>query len=293
MERPEGIVDFTPSPDHFPFTSRWFDSRVGPVHYVDEGEGRPVLMLHGNPEWSFVYRHMIEALRDRFRCIAVDYPGFGLSGHPDDYGYTPAEHSGIVGDLVDHLELADIVVVGGDWGGPIGLDVASRRADRVGGLLMANTWYWPADGVASPAFSLVMGSPPVQWLIEQRNFFVTFVMRRSIRVPIDDEAFAHYTDVVPTPAHRAGIAEFPKQIRTARPWMALLEERVRTALAGVPVALVWGMKDPAFGSMRVVDRWMRDFPQATVLLMSEAGHFIQEDAGEVLAETVAERFGEA
>ena len=178
MERPDGIVDFTPDPDHYPFESRWFDSTVGPVHYVDEGAGPTVLLLHGNPDWSFLYRKIISALLPDVRCVAPDYPGFGLSCHPDGYGYTPGEHAEVVLELVDHLHLTDMVVMGQDWGGPIGMDVASRQPDRVKGLVMGNTWYWPVDTGPMAIFSRVMGSFPMQWLILRRNFFVNPIMKR-------------------------------------------------------------------------------------------------------------------
>lgn len=129
MDRPAGVVDFTPSPELFPFESLWFESSVGPLHYIDEGSGRPLLLLHGNPDWSFLYRKIVLALRDGFRCLAVDYPGFGLSAHPAGYGYTAQEHAGVVGELVDALDLRDFLVMGQDWGGPIGMSVASERAD--------------------------------------------------------------------------------------------------------------------------------------------------------------------
>jgi haloalkane dehalogenase len=98
-------VAFTPSPELFPFQSRWLQTDGTRVHYIDEGTGPPILMCHGNPTWSFLYRKVILRLRDRFRCVAVDYPGFGLSDRPERYGYTPAEHAVIVGRLVDHLQL--------------------------------------------------------------------------------------------------------------------------------------------------------------------------------------------
>ncbi len=82
MDRPDGIVDFTPDPTLYPFESRWFESKVGPVHYIDEGEGPTVLLMHGNPDWSFLYRKIITALGPEVRCVAPDYPGFGLSVHP-------------------------------------------------------------------------------------------------------------------------------------------------------------------------------------------------------------------
>ena len=87
------VIDFAPDKKLFPFESRWYDGAGPKVHYVDEGQGRPVLMFHGNPTWSFLYRNVIQQLRGRFRCIAVDYPGFGLSERPSGYGYTSAEHA--------------------------------------------------------------------------------------------------------------------------------------------------------------------------------------------------------
>jgi haloalkane dehalogenase len=99
-------VDFTPSPALYPFDSRWLESFAGRVHYVDEGRGQPILMCHGNPTWSFLYRNAIRALRERFRCIAVDYLGFGLSERPPAYGYTPAEHAAVLRELVRELDLS-------------------------------------------------------------------------------------------------------------------------------------------------------------------------------------------
>jgi haloalkane dehalogenase len=118
-------VSFRPSPELFPFQSRWFESDGMRVHYVDEGDGQPIVMCHGNPTWSFLYRKIILRLRGHFRCVAMDYPGFGLSDRPDGYGYTPREHAEIVGKLVDHLELDRFILMGQDWGGPIGMSVAA------------------------------------------------------------------------------------------------------------------------------------------------------------------------
>ena len=113
-------MKFTPSREMYPFESRW----LGGVHYVDEGAGRPILMCHGNPTWSFLYRDVIKPLRGEFRCIALDYPGFGLSERPSGYGYRPADHAKIVTKLIRELDLSDLIVMGHDWGGPIGLAAA-------------------------------------------------------------------------------------------------------------------------------------------------------------------------
>ena len=135
--------NFTPSPRLYPFRSRWAETSAGRVHYVDEGRGRPLLFLHGNPTWSFLYRNLIQELRGDFRCVAVDYPGFGLSDRPAGYGYTPAEHAAVVGEVVDQLGLHGLIMMGHDWGGPIGLSMAAARAERIAGLILGNTWFGP------------------------------------------------------------------------------------------------------------------------------------------------------
>ena len=291
MDRPEGVVDFVPDPTLYPFESRWFDSTVGPVHYIDEGNGPTLLLLHGNPDWSFLYRKIVVALRSDFRCVVPDYPGFGLSVHPPGYGYTPAEHAIIVGELVDHLELTDMVVMGQDWGGPIGMDVASRKPDRVRGLVMGNTWFWPTDDRLTRVFSRTLGIGPMQQLIRNRNIFVTQLMKRSLKVKLSDKEFAHYTDVVPTPESRQGIAEFPKQILDAHLWLGDLERRVAETLRRKPTVLVFGRKDPALASETIIARWRSEFPDANYVELPEAGHYIQEDAPDEIVEAIRGAFG--
>src|SRR5207302_280108 len=116
------------------------------VHYVDEGQGPVVLMLHGNPSWSFLYRKIIRELSTNHRCIAVDYPGFGLSTARAGYGFTPREHSAVVEKWAASLDLKDVTLMVQDWGGPIGLGWAGRNPDRVKALLIGNTWAWPVNG---------------------------------------------------------------------------------------------------------------------------------------------------
>ncbi len=291
MEHPAGVVDFTPDADLFPFESRWFDSSVGPVHYIDEGQGPTLLLMHGNPDWSFLYRHIVSGLRADFRCVVPDYPGFGLSVHPSGYGYTPAEHAVVIGELVDHLDLNDMVVMGQDWGGPIGMEVASRRADRVRGLVMGNTWFWPDNSRMMRMFSAAMGSWPMQRLIRRRNFFVSPLMKRSLKVEISDAAFSHYSDVVPTPESREGIAVFPVEITQSHPWLGQLEARVVDTLADKPVVLIFGRKDPTLASDAIIGRWRTQFPDATYIDLPEAGHYIQEDAPDEIIEAIRNAFG--
>ena len=281
------IPPFTPDPRLFPFESRWFESSIGPVHYIDEGQGDPILFLHGNPTWSFLYRGIVIRLRKRFRCIAVDYPGFGLSVHPEDYGYTPAEHANIVGDLVRHLELEHLTIMGQDWGGPIGMRVALDALARLRALVMGNTWYWPLDTLHMKAFAYVMSSAPLQSMILKRNLFVERLMPMAVKYPLADEVMEHYREPLPTPLSRIGVAEFPRQLLAATLWLGDLRDQVRDRLVNVPLLLVWGIHDVAF-QRTFMERFREDFRLTTVHRL-DAKHYIQEDQPGEIARAV-ERF---
>jgi haloalkane dehalogenase len=143
----------------FPFESRFLEVDGTRVHYIDEGQGPVFLALHGNPTWSFLYRHIIDGLKDRFRCLALDYPGFGLSTAPPGYRYTVAEHAKVVEGFVTRLGLDGITLMGQDWGGPIGLSVAIRHPERFRALVIGNTFGWPVQGDKTfEWFSKLIGS---------------------------------------------------------------------------------------------------------------------------------------
>jgi haloalkane dehalogenase len=191
-------------------------------------------------------------------------------------------------ELVEHLNLTDMVVMGQDWGGPIGMDVASRAPERVKGIVMGNTWFWPSDDRTMKMFSKGMGSPPLQWMIKKRNFFVTVLMKRMLQVKLSDREFAHYTEVVPTPSSREGIAVFPKEILNSNPWLGKLEQRVAETLRGKPASFVFGKKDRALASDATVARWRKEFPDATVVELPGAGHYIQEDDPDACVDAIRE-----
>ncbi|HSM60778.1 MAG TPA: alpha/beta fold hydrolase, partial [Longimicrobiales bacterium] len=204
------VPPFQPDRRLFPFESRWFESDVGPVHYVDEGVGVPILFLHGNPTWSFLYRGIVIRLRKRFRCIAVDYPGFGLSSRPDSYGYTPGEHAAVVSALVRHLDLQNLTIMGQDWGGPIGMRVALDEIERLRALVMGNTFYFPPDTLALKVFAYVMSSEPMQRLILKRNLYVEKLLPLAVKHAMAEEVLHHYREALPTPTSRVGVAELPR-----------------------------------------------------------------------------------
>jgi haloalkane dehalogenase len=284
-------VDFTPDPRLYPFTSRWFDSSRGRIHYIDEGHGPPILLCHGNPTWSFLYRDVIGALRDRFHCIAPDYLGFGLSEHPAGFGYAIDEHAGVVGEFVDHLDLDGYLTMGQDWGGPISMAVAVERADRVRGVILGNTWFWPTDVLTTKIFSRVMSSPPMQWAILQRNFFVERLIPAGTEHRPSDAVMTHYRAVQPDPEARKGIAKMPRELLAARPLLERLGRQVPEKLGAKPALFVWGMKDFAFKPGPSLPRMRATFPDHVVVELPTAKHFIQEDAPEVIAAAIIERFG--
>lgn len=260
----------------YPFADRYAELAGCLVHYVDEGSGPPLLLLHGNPTWSFLYRDIIAGLRDRYRCVAVDYPGFGLSTPRDGYGFTPAEHADVLEELVRHLDLRGITMMVQDWGGPIGFAVATRDPERFTAFVIGNTWAWPKADPGTQLFSRVLGGPVGRRLIANRNLFVEGILRRSVREPLPEAVMDAYRGPFPTPGSRRPTAVFPREILASRPFLADVEQRLLT-LRDRHALLVWPTRDPAFRD-RERRRWEQLFPDHRTVMLDGAGHYIQEDA---------------
>lgn len=172
---------FEVSADEYPFQDHWLTYRDGHIHYPDEGDGPTVLLLHGNPTWSYLYRNVIKELRGECRLIAPDYPGFGMSTAPANYGFTPREHSEMLDEFITRLDLRNFVIVVQDWGGPIGMNYAVAHRDNIRRLVLMNTWAWPATLFKVKAFSLAMGGWPIgYWLQTRRNFFARTIVPGGI-----------------------------------------------------------------------------------------------------------------
>ncbi len=282
-------IDFTPSPDLFLFESKWFESSVGRVHYIDEGEGRPIVFCHGQPVWSFLYRHIVIGLRDRFRCVVIDFPGYGLSARPDGYGYTPREHAGVVGELVDDLALDDMIVMGQDWGGPISMSMAAARSDRVTGIVLGNTWFWKDVSPTIRLFSKFMSTGFMKRRILENNWFVERGIPTGVTTKLSNEVMEHYRAVQPTPEMRVALPIAPREILASGDWLENLETQVKAKLASKPVLLVWGMKDVAFRP-RFLARMKEVFPDRVVVELPHANHYIQEDAPDEIITAIIDRF---
>lgn len=277
----------TVDPNEYPFTSHWLERSGARLHYVDEGTGPAILLLHGNPAWSYLYRHVIKTLRAEARCIAPDYPGFGFSGHPQDYGYTPREHADWVSALIDHLGLTNIILVCHDWGGPIGLSIATQRPQDFAGLVILNTWCWRPN-LRSMIFSLIMGSHfPGRYLQLKKNFFARTVVPNSIfhKEKVTAVLRKAYTGPFPTEASRIGTWVFPREIRRSADWLAATNAHLHR-LRDKPAALVWAMKDPAFGHPSCLARWQTLFPHARVDTLEDASHYLQEDRPDRIVDAI-------
>ncbi len=287
---------FEISQELYPFESHWCVVDDIPVHYVDEGSGPAILFCHGNPTWSFLYRDIVRALRNDFRCIAIDYPGMGLSGKPrhfgrDDYGFTPEEHSQVLQRVVEELNLQALTIMVQDWGGPIGLGFAGRCPERIAKLVIGNTWGWPAQTLDVKIFSTALGQGLGSWLIMQRNVFVEHLLPAGVgrKERLTKEVMAAYRGPYRERSDRTPTAVFPRAIMSSRAFLSDVEAGLAN-LADLPVQLVWGDKDKVF-KKRDLTRWRSIFPRARVEMLRGANHFIQEDAPEQIVRTIRQFMG--
>lgn len=271
----------------YPFDDRYFDVPAGRLHYVDEGTGSPIVMVHGNPTWSFLYRNLIKRLRSRYRCIAVDHLGFGLSDKPRRWSYLPKDHANNLSALIEGLGIANLTLVLHDWGGPIGLSYAVAHPERVARIVLMNTWCWPLrHDLRLLVFSRVMGGAVGRLLIRRYNFFARVLLPLAFEDGDELSAIAHshYLRPLKMAEDRKGCAVFPKQITASSAWLAELSSRL-SVLDAKPKLFVWGMKDVAFRE-RELRRWERTFPAARSARLPNAGHFVPEEASDDLASAV-------
>lgn len=256
------------------------------LHYLDEGQGEPVVMVHGNPTWSFHFRRLVEALVPRFRTIVPDHIGCGLSDKPDDarYGYTLASRVDDLEALLDHLGVdRNITLVVHDWGGMIGLTYAARHPERIARLVVMNTaaFHMPRAKSFPWALWTCRDTPAGAWLVRGLNAFVrgtAWIGCTRERLPraVRDAYAAPYDSW----DHRIAIHRFVQDI-PLRPGdrsydlVTWVESRLE-CLASVPILIAWGMRDFVFDKP-FLDEWIRRFPNAQVHRFDRAGHYLLED----------------
>jgi haloalkane dehalogenase len=256
------------------------------MHYVDEGDGVPVLLLHGEPTWAYLYRKVIPQIAPAARCIAPDYFGFGRSDKPverDWYSYDT--HTASLERFVDELDLRDVTVVMQDWGGPLGMRLSVERPDRIARLVVLNT------GIFS-------GRPPSDTWLRFRelvrrtgpDFRPGQLIRITSTTELPDDVVAAYDAPFPTPESKTGVLMFPEQVPTDPDHPSaktMLDVREKLRSWDRPALVFFSDSDPIF-SPRVAERLAELIPGAELQEpVAGAGHFLQEDAGEEVGQRIA------
>jgi haloalkane dehalogenase len=277
-ERFDGLPDYA-------FEPRYVERDGLRMHYVDEGEGAPVLMLHGEPTWAFLYRKMIPTVAAVARVVAPDYFGFGRSDKPtriEDYSYD--FHCASIERFADELDLRDITVVVQDWGGPIGLRLAVERPDRVTRLVILNT------GIGAGR------APSEEWLRFRefvRRVGTELVPGQLVRIStvteLADDVVDAYNAPFPTPESKAGVLAFPELVPTEleHPSAAkMLEVRAGLERWDKPALVLFSDSDPIFSTV-AADHMASRIPGAgPAEIVEGAGHFLQEEKGEEIADRI-------
>lgn len=259
------------------------------IHFVDHGRGRPVLLVHGNPTWSFLWRKVIRRLEDH-RCIAPDLLGLGLSSKPlRTRGHSLERHISLIARLVEGLDLHGLTVVGQDWGGPVATGVAERLPDRIAGTVLANTAVLrPRRPLRTKGFHRFARAPIVSDLAFRLGGFPLGVLHRAQGDPgsigrLERRAYRWPLRRIRDRAAPLAMARMVPD-REDHPSTAPMD-RIGAFVEGWegPAALVWGLRDPILG--RGLRRHREALPQAAVW-ETQAGHFLQEEVPEPLAEAI-------
>ncbi|MGE5224799.1 MAG: alpha/beta fold hydrolase [Omnitrophica WOR_2 bacterium] len=271
----------------YPFQPHYLQLGAGRMHYVDEGQGEPVLMVHGTPTWSFLYRHLINGLIPDYRVIAPDHIGFGLSDKPKAWSYLPREHARNLAALIEALSLKDITLVVHDFGGPIGLSYAIEHPENIRRIVIMNTFCWSLRG--DPAFerpNQIFNNAFGRFAYTRLNFSPVFMIRAAWgdKRKLTRDIHRHYTQALPTPSDRQGTWVFLQELIGSSDWYESIWNH-RENIRNKPALIVWGMKDIAFKE-KELKRWEELFPQAQVIRFSEAGHFLQEEEGPQIASLI-------
>ncbi|HEX8855865.1 MAG TPA: alpha/beta fold hydrolase [Thermoleophilaceae bacterium] len=277
----------------FPYEPRYLDADGTRLHYVDVGprDGGAILMLHGNPTWSYMYRTPIARLSERgHRCIAFDHMGFGRSDKPPEpKRYVLANHIANALEMIDGLDLNDVTLVLHDWGGPIGLGAALERPDKVKAIVAMNTWAWEL-----PSFL-----PP--WLRQFRTEGLGEILALANNVPVEAIPGGMYhrdTDGTMMEAYRAPFESYWTRVGTLGfiRDIPLTEHDTSAPVIGAihaeleafdrPMHLIWGMRDPVFVPA-FIEQWQELFPEAQATEIHTAAHYLVEDEPEQVASAIA------
>jgi haloalkane dehalogenase len=280
----------------FPFRSRFVALGDARLHYVDEGKGPTLLFLHGSPMWSFMYRHSIAALRSRFRCVAVDMPGLGLSTAPIVKGRAFKSNAGYYHDFVRRLDLRDIVVIAHATAGPSAIRMALDERERIAGIVITNSFAWPMNSFPPMwRFVRVISSSPFRMMVVTANLLGRLTTRVGKSAgSFTDEERAAIMGPYRTMDARRNLANLLYGLKAEIPFFARLETEL-PALHSIPTLLLFGAKDHGYQA-GFITRWRQLLPESSVVVLENSGHFAPEDEPEAYTEALAnwlERFSSA
>lgn len=270
-----------PSNSLYPFKTRKFMIDGHRLSYVDEGEGRVIVMLHGNPTWSFFYRNLIKLLRDRYRVIVPDHMGCGLSDKPQDYPYRLADHVGNLEKLLDHLGIEKHSLVVHDWGGAIGMGYAAEHPERIEALVIMNSAAFRSKRIPRRiAVCRLKYLGPL--LVRGLNLFaglaVFMAAKKHLPGPVRKGFLAPYDNWQNRIAIMRFIEDIPLDIHHPS-WEQLLKaEGGLDHFKDNPTLILWGGRDFCFDD-RFFYEWRQRFPKARSIYLESAGHYLLEDAG--------------
>ncbi len=288
VSAPEELLA-TALPD-FPFASRWLDFDGLALAYLDEGEGSPVVFVHGEPTWSFLWRHVLVPVRQAgHRCLALDLPGFGRSDKPTDIGwYTYDRHTAALGAFLEHLDVRDATLVVHDWGGPVGLRAAIAASDRIARLVVLDTGLFTGEQRMTEAWQAFR-----DFVAGTEDLPVGMLVRGGCHRDPGDAVIAAYELPFPTLAAQAGARAFPLLVPTTpdAPGAAAGRETLQ-ALRAVPwpKLILWGDSDPVL-PLATGRRLAAVLGGEIDHVIAGAGHFLQEDAGPEIGRIIADWLG--
>ena len=273
----------------YPFTSHWINLDGYRLHYLDEGprDATPVVLCHGNPTWSFYYRTLIPELSQQYRVIVPDHMGCGLSDKPQNYKYNLEQHIQNLEKLISHLDLHNIHMALHDWGGGIGMGYATRHPDNVSSFVLFNTsaFYLPEIPVV-----LKLARSPVfgEFMIRGLNIFARMAvwLATSQRKRITAQVRAGYLAPYNSWKNRIAIYRFVQDIPVShthptRATVDTIDSRLHL-LRDHPILIIWGAGDFIFTVKDFLAGWEQRFPEAEVHIIKNAGHYVVEDAHEII-----------
>jgi haloalkane dehalogenase len=275
---------------YYPFTGRVLDVHGRQMHFLDEGKGETVVMVHGNPTWSFYFREVVKALRGNHRCIVPDHIGMGLSDKPSDseYDYTLSRRVDDLEELLQKVAPAGpVTLIVHDWGGMIGMGWAVRHPERVARIVALNTGCFRLPAAKRFPWPLTLARTKLgALLIRGGNAFAATAARVcAVKRPLSAELRAAYIAPYANWHDRVATLKFVQDIplSPADPaWNAVLAvEEGLPFLKDVPVFLPWGLKDWVFDE-EFLKGWIARFPKAEVRRFPDCGHYLLEDAPEVV-----------